>query len=112
MHIPASTAVADEVKIVVKDEDPSGKNVNAANTENNPSTSASTTSKKPRNKAPKFSKITKKDIKLIHDLGAGSYGVVSLVNIHGDVFALKQINKSKVLQVEKVANVHFERDVL
>lgn len=105
---------ADDVKIVVKDE-ASSKNVsnlNANNTENNPSTSASTTSKKPRNKAPKFSKITKKDIKLIHDLGAGSYGVVSLVNIHGDVFALKQVNKSKVLQVEKVANVHFERDVL
>lgn len=53
-----------------------------------------------------------KDIKLIHDLGAGSYGVVSLINLHGSVYALKQVNKQQVLQVDKVANVHFERDVL
>ena len=34
-----------------------------------------------------------KDIKLIHDLGAGSYGIVSLVNLQGGVYALKQVNK-------------------
>ena len=53
-----------------------------------------------------------KDFKLIRDLGSGSYGVVSLVNLQGKYYALKQVNKQKVLQVGKVANVHFERDVL
>ena len=56
--------------------------------------------------------LTMKDFKLIRDLGAGSYGVVSLVNLHGNHYALKQVNKQKVLSVDKVANVHFERDVL
>ena len=53
-----------------------------------------------------------KDFKLIKDLGSGSYGEVSLVNLHDRLFALKQVNKKKVLQVDKVSNVHFERDVL
>ena len=53
-----------------------------------------------------------KDFQLIKDLGSGSYGLVSLVNLHNRLYALKQVNKQKVLQVDKVANVHFERDVL
>lgn len=53
-----------------------------------------------------------KDFQLVRDLGSGSYGVVSLVNLHGNYYALKQVNKQKVIQVDKVANVHFERDVL
>lgn len=53
-----------------------------------------------------------KDFRLIKDLGSGSYGLVSLVNLHDRLYALKQVNKQKVLQVDKVANVHFERDVL
>ena len=53
-----------------------------------------------------------KDFKWLKDLGRGSYGVVSLVKLHGCEYALKQVDKQKVLQVNKVANVHFERDVL
>ena len=53
-----------------------------------------------------------KDFKLIKDLGSGSYGEVSLVNLHNRLFALKSVNKQKILQVDKVSNVHFERDVL
>jgi len=56
--------------------------------------------------------VSKKDFKRIRDLGSGSYGIVTLVNLHGHHFALKQVNKQKVLQVDKVANVHLERDVL
>ena len=59
-----------------------------------------------------FANLSMKDFKLIRELGSGSYGVVSLVNLHGQLYALKQVNKKKVLKVEKVANVHFERDVL
>ena len=53
-----------------------------------------------------------KDFQLIKDLGSGSYGVVSLVNLHGTPYALKKVDKQKVLKLDKVANVHFERDVL
>lgn len=53
-----------------------------------------------------------KDFQLIRELGSGSYGIVSLVNLHGELHALKQVNKKKVLEVDKVANVHFEKDVL
>ena len=53
-----------------------------------------------------------KDFKWIRDLGTGSYGVVSLVELQGSLYALKQVNKATVFQVDKVANVHFERDVL
>ena len=59
-----------------------------------------------------FANLSMKDFKLIRELGSGSYGIVSLVNLHGQLYALKQVNKKKVLKVEKVANVHFERDVL
>lgn len=53
-----------------------------------------------------------KDFKLMRDLGYGSYGVVSLVNLHGKEYALKQVNKQTVLRANKVANMHRERDVL
>ena len=53
-----------------------------------------------------------KDFRRIKDLGSGSYGIVQLVNLHGNHYALKQVNKQKVLQVDKVNNVHLERDVL
>ena len=59
-----------------------------------------------------FTNLSMKDFQLVRDLGSGSYGVVSLVNLHGNYYALKQVNKQKVIQVDKVANVHFERDVL
>jgi len=78
---------------------------------NAPSTSASSASKK-NSKNISFTNLSMKDFQLVRDLGSGSYGVVSLVNLHGNYYALKQVNKQKVLQVDKVANVHFERDVL
>ena len=53
-----------------------------------------------------------KDFKCIRDIGSGSYGIVSLVELHGSPYALKQVNKETIQKVDKVANVHFERDVL
>ena len=53
-----------------------------------------------------------KDFKFVKDLGHGSYGIVSLVEVKGRHFALKQVNKQQVLRVDKVSNMHFERDVL
>ena len=76
------------------------------------STTASSLSKKNSKCLPQFTKVSKKDFKRIRDLGSGSYGVVTLVNLHGYHFALKQVNKAKVLAVDKVNNVHCERDVL
>lgn len=53
-----------------------------------------------------------KDFKLVRDLGSGSYGVVQLVNLRGQLHALKQVNKNKVISLEKVDNVYFEKNVL
>ena len=36
-----------------------------------------------------FENLSMKDFKLIKDLGSGSYGEVSLVNLHENLFALK-----------------------
>ena len=60
----------------------------------------------------KLKKLSMKDFKWIRDLGNGSYGVVSLVELQGNLYALKQVNKEQVMKVDKVANVHFEKDVL
>lgn len=59
-----------------------------------------------------FSNLSMKDFKFVKDLGSGSYGDVQLVELRGELYALKRVNKQKVLKVNKVANVHFERDVL
>ena len=48
----------------------------------------------------------------IKEIGSGSYGVVSLVELHGSLYAIKQVNKETIQKVDKVANVLFERDVL
>lgn len=53
-----------------------------------------------------------KDFKFVKTLGQGSYGKVSQVILHGSSYALKQVEKQKVLKVDKVASVHLERDVL
>ena len=37
-----------------------------------------------------------KDFKRIKDIGSGSYGVVSLVELHGNYYALKQVNKETI----------------
>ena len=59
-------------------------------------TSASTNSKKlvkandeVSNVPISFENLSMKDFKLIKDLGSGSYGEVSLVNLHNRLFALK-----------------------
>ena len=57
-------------------------------------------------------KLTEKDFKEIRNLGGGSYGEVSLIQLHGRYYALKTVEKAKVAGANKVANVHFERDVL
>ena len=74
--------------------------VTPTNARNATSTSASSAlSKVPCNlgKKPKhqisFENLSMKDFQLIKDLGSGSYGIVSLVNLHGSLFALKQVNK-------------------
>ena len=59
-----------------------------------------------------FTKLRMKVFRFVKDLGQGSYGVVSLVEVRGKYFALKQVNKDQVVRVDKVSNMHFERDVL
>ena len=69
----------------------------AAEARNATSTSASsalskniaTVSKKATKEPISFENLSMKDFKLIKDLGSGSYGVVSLVNLHDNLFALK-----------------------
>ena len=38
--------------------------------------------------------------------------MVSLVELHGNLYAVKQVNKATIEKVDKVSNILFERDVL
>ena len=53
-----------------------------------------------------------KDFFDIREIGAGSYGKVKLVELHDNLYAVKQVSQDLIQRYEKVANVYFERDVL
>ena len=48
-----------------------------------PSTSASSTANKNSKADLNFTQLSMKDFQWVEDLGSGSYGTVSLVNLHG-----------------------------
>lgn len=41
--------------------------------------------------------IKKRDFKLIRKLGSGSYAIVTLVDLYGKKYALKQVSKQKLV---------------
>ena len=53
-----------------------------------------------------------KDFYDIREIGAGSYGKVRLVELHDNLYAVKQVSQELIQRYEKVANVYFERDVM
>jgi 3-phosphoinositide dependent protein kinase-1 len=53
-----------------------------------------------------------KDFYDIREIGAGSYGKVKLVELHENLYAVKQVSQDLIQRYEKVANVYFERDVM
>ena len=97
---------------VAKSPDIPGQPEPAGSTTSASTNSKKTNLKKKRSQSIPFKDLSSNDFTPIRDLGSGSYGSVSLVNLHGEIFALKQVSKQKILQVDKVENVHFERDVL
>ena len=60
----------------------------------------------------KNQRFSSKDFYDIREIGAGSYGKVKLVELHDNLYAVKQVSQELIRRYEKVANVYFERDVM
>ena len=74
-----------------------------------------TPTEKPRQKNEKLTNCTFSDIKIIQPLGAGGFGLVKLcrvATIPGKTFALKCIQKCRVVQYGQQRHIMDERNIL